>query len=218
MLLVLHYSIYITVPVLYTFTRNKIERKRKSPYFWTTKTSSSHFTLGLKLIIKRQRQKRAIYQDASYISDPLTDTTVHTQTTRVQSTNTLYGTTQSHCSAQWQICTRGGEGAQTWNFMNHISLSFVRMQMPTHKLTVQVLDNTYRQYIRQYSTRGKFRPVYLCLSNLRLLLKSSVLSAINLQYCMQDFFCPIPYRHRTRNSDSCFATAPYCTLLTVFLH
>ena len=55
------------------------------------------------------------------------------------------------------------EGAQTWNFMNHISLSFVRMQMPTHKLTVQVLDNTYRQYIRQYSTRGKFRPVYLCL-------------------------------------------------------
>ena len=37
------------------------------------------------------------------------------------------------------------------------------MQMPTHKLTVQVLDNTYRQYIRQYSTRGKFRPVYLCL-------------------------------------------------------
>ena len=110
------------------------------------------------------------------------------------------------------------EGAQTWNFMNHISLSFVRMQMPTHKLTVQVLDNTYRQYIRQYSTRGKFRPVYLCLSNLRLLLKSSVLSAINLQYCMQDFFCPIPYRHRTRNSDSCFATATYCTLLTVFLH
>ena len=44
------------------------------------------------------------------------------------------------------------EGAQTWNFMNHISLSLVRMQMPTHKLTVQVLDNIYVNTVRAESS------------------------------------------------------------------
>ena len=36
--------------------------KEEKPILLNNKTSSSHFTLGLKLIIKRQRQNRAIYQ------------------------------------------------------------------------------------------------------------------------------------------------------------
>ena len=48
----------------------------------------------------------------------------------------------------------------------------------------------FRQHIRQYSTRGKFRPVYMCLIPFyRLLFTTDV--------------CPLQYRPRTRYSDCC---------------
>ena len=42
--------------------KKKNKNKEEKPILLNNKTSSSHFTLGLKLIIKRQRQNWAIYQ------------------------------------------------------------------------------------------------------------------------------------------------------------